>query len=1002
MDADKQQRSSTQRPNTPFVFSATSDASLTALLRSYSKFLRSSTDIDPVDLAWTLQARKSQLQVRASFAASTILDLASKIDSKLAASKLDADVPIGTKFDFKDPFPRILGVFTGQGAQWAAMGATLIRSSDLVQKIVQDLEASLECLPEADRPHWSLKAEMIAGADTSRVAEAALSQPLCTAVQVILVDILREAGITFSAVIGHSSGEIGAAYAAGFVSAKDAIRIAYYRGMFASLAGSHSNDEQGAMMAVGTSWDDAQELINLPEFKGKLAVAAHNSPASVTLSGDVSAIALAKKVFEEEKKFVRLLRVDIAYHSHHMLPCGDPYVEALRNCGIKVNPGGDRNCSWFSSVVPSEKPMAPIEELQHLYWKDNMIDAVLFTEAFQNVIASDPSLCLAIEVGPHPALKGPVVQIMTEILPKPLPYTGVLSRGEDDVQAVSEALGYIWTHLGASNVNFSSYRRAIHSSFEEPKLIPGLPSYQWNHGRLHWHESRISRKFRQRKQPFNEIIGVLCPNSTARDRRWTNILKLSEISWLEGHKLQGQTVFPAAGYCVMATEAARSWASDRQVKMFEIEDLEIPKAIAFDEDTNAGVETLVTLSSISISSEQLHADETSIVTAEFACYACPVCPALGKETDMDLMAKATIKIICGDPCPDALISYPLEDYNFNFVDTDVFYKNLLDLGYGYENSFRTMHTMKRRLNQATGLIKTYPYSESDLTRYLIHPTELDVAFQASMLAFSAPGDHRLWSLHVPTAIRSIRINPKICLSIPPFGIDVPICATLSESNEFRASIDIFSHRGGDQAMIQIEDVMIRPFAPATAGDDLMLYSSTKLGVAQPDCASLVKCIEPTTDEIELATICERIAYHYMRSWKAELSTEDWIKGQEHHTSLRDYVDHVLDGVTSGTAFPYMKKVWDSDTTEEIQDLIQQHRETIDVRLLAAVGENIPASVRGETTILEHMIADNLLDDFYKLGLGFDTYNNFLAEMIKQVTHRYPHANIIEVGKLDLH
>ena len=67
-------------------------------------------------------------------------------------------------------------------------------------------------------------------------------------------------------------------------------------------------------------------------FRGRLAVAAHNSQASITLSGDIDAVILAKKVFDEEKKFARLLKVDTAYHSHHMLPCGKPYVDALQAC----------------------------------------------------------------------------------------------------------------------------------------------------------------------------------------------------------------------------------------------------------------------------------------------------------------------------------------------------------------------------------------------------------------------------------------------------------------------------------------------------------------------------------------------------------------------------------------------------------------------------------------------------------------------------------------------
>jgi hybrid polyketide synthase/nonribosomal peptide synthetase ACE1 len=91
------------------------------------------------------------------------------------------------------------------------MGAHLIRSSEFVRRRLQDLEKSLATLPPADQPKWNLTEQILAGKETSRIAEAALSQPLCTAIQVVMVDLLRTAGINFTTVVGHSSGEIGAA-----------------------------------------------------------------------------------------------------------------------------------------------------------------------------------------------------------------------------------------------------------------------------------------------------------------------------------------------------------------------------------------------------------------------------------------------------------------------------------------------------------------------------------------------------------------------------------------------------------------------------------------------------------------------------------------------------------------------------------------------------------------------------------------------------------------------
>ncbi|RAL03665.1 uncharacterized protein BO80DRAFT_400692 [Aspergillus ibericus CBS 121593] len=971
-------------PLTPFVFSAVSDSSLADQLQAYSDYLKECPHIDPLDLAYTLHARRSRLPVKTAFSATTIEQLVSKIDDKLVDLKRTPGTTVGIRSNNKQATPHILGVFTGQGAQWAAMGAQLIRSSEYVRRRVQDLQESLATLPSTDRPPWDLQEQMLAGAETSRIAEAALSQPLCTAVQIVLVDILKAAGVTFNAVVGHSSGEIGAAYAAGFFSAHDAIRIAYYRGLYARLAGNSSTGQKGSMMAVGTSLEDAQDLIQLGAFKGRLAVAAHNSSASVTLSGDADAVILAKKVFDEEKKFARLLKVDTAYHSPHMLPCGDPYVHALQSCGIVVNQERSTTCSWFSSVTPNEQAMQPEDNLQAIYWRDNMTNSVLFCDAVRNAVASDPQLSLAIEVGPHPALKGPAVQNISDVRPSPLPYTGLLSRGKDDVEALSDGLGFIWTHTGGSGVDLQSFEKAVSGRTSQPKLVVGLPSYCWNHSRTHWYESRRSRKMLGRKQPFHEILGVLSPDSTPRDMRWTNVLKVSEIPWLDGHQLQNQTVFPAAGYVAMAFEATKILASNRPVRFLELENLNIPRAITFDDDGNTGVETLVTLTAIS--------SDNAATTADFSCYSSP---ASAVDQEMELTASGSVRVVFGTSDVATLCSTPLNEYNMATIDADTFYTTLGSLGYGYHGTFRGMSSLKRRLNSSSVMVETYAYTDADSSTYLVHPTMLDVAFQASMLAYSAPEDERLWSLHVPTSIRNIRVNPELCSSLPTSGSHVPVCASLDDSESFRASIDIFAH-DGKHAMIQVEDLTIKPFAPATEADDRHLFSHLQYDVASPDGASVVGGIRPSAKEIELATVCERVSYYYVRKWRSEISEEEWRNGQEHHLMLRDYVNHTFDMASNGR-HPCVQKEWSQDTKEEIEALVSRFSDNVDVRLIAAVGENIPAAVRGETTILEHMLPDNMLDDFYKKGLGFQRYNSFLAGMMKQMIHRYPHARILEIG-----
>ena len=103
------------------------------------------------------------------------------------------------------------------------MGRELYGASGPFRNAIDKMQQSLDLLPVEDQPDWTLVDQLNAPTETSRVGEAPISQPLCTALQVALVDVLNAANIKFSAVVGHSSGEIGAAYAAGYLNATDAV-----------------------------------------------------------------------------------------------------------------------------------------------------------------------------------------------------------------------------------------------------------------------------------------------------------------------------------------------------------------------------------------------------------------------------------------------------------------------------------------------------------------------------------------------------------------------------------------------------------------------------------------------------------------------------------------------------------------------------------------------------------------------------------------------------------
>lgn len=154
--------------------------------------------------------------------------------------------------------------------------------------------------------------ELVKIGNDSRVNEAEFSQPLCTALQIALVNVLYGWGIRPSSVVGHSSGEITAAYAAGAITAELAIIIAYYRGKITKEL-----TTKGAMAAVGLGRDQVT-----PYLEDGVVIACENSPRSVTLSGDATTLQKAVDSIKRDlpDAFCRELRVPVAYHSRKTFP----------------------------------------------------------------------------------------------------------------------------------------------------------------------------------------------------------------------------------------------------------------------------------------------------------------------------------------------------------------------------------------------------------------------------------------------------------------------------------------------------------------------------------------------------------------------------------------------------------------------------------------------------------------------------------------------------------
>lgn len=710
-------------PFAPLVFSTQSESALLRMLSGYAQHLKNNKALDAANLAYTLNSRRSQFDYRYAFGLDPNQSLLENFEAHIKLLQ-DKDAHVTSK-SVKPGYACILGVFTGQGAQYGGMLKELYARSSTVRERIDEFEAALTHLPQALRPSWSLKEELLKTGADSRLGEAALSQPLSTVVQIILIDILCSVGLRFGAVVGHSSGEIAAAYAAGFLRATDAVRIAYLRGHVTSAQQTDSGS--GRMLAVGTSYEDAESLCSLPDLEGRIRIAAINSTSSLTLSGDADAVEYAKDILDDEGKFARLLKVDKAYHSHHMLQFVDTYMDCLRQCEVTVQNPPPGSPIWISSVqVDSIREAHP--ELSSGYWVRNLTQPVLFHQAITKAALDLESVDMAIEIGPHPALKGPASQSLQEVLEDAVPYTGLLSRGKDSTKAIADGIAQIWMTLGqAAKLDLEHFEEFL-SQARSPRILKDLPTYPWTHERLFWHEARGSRLRRSRKTQANILLGHRSTEDPGQQFRWRNILTPREIPWLSDHRIQGQRIYPAAGYISVAIEAAAAMSEGNEMSLIELQDISLGSALNFDEE-DSRVEVLCTLTDIDHEQQQ----DTSVLTAKFQYFSV----AANDAGPMLLNAEGRLVVHYGPGSKDTLPPSPDVEPGLIDVDHDRFYESITPLGYGYTGPFRALSSLKRKLGAVHGLVSQPAEEESPL---MIHPAMLDCTIQAVLLAFSWPGE----------------------------------------------------------------------------------------------------------------------------------------------------------------------------------------------------------------------------------------------------------------------
>ncbi|KAK8766016.1 hypothetical protein V5799_007197, partial [Amblyomma americanum] len=333
---------------------------------------------------------------------------------------------------------------------------------------------------------------------------------------VALVDTLRAVGVQPDGIVGHSVGEIVCGYADGCFTAEESVLCAYWRGRCVDVG----NVPPGAMAAVGLTWEEAAQ-----RCRDGVAPACHNAEDSVTVSGPVQAVAELVEGLKSEGVFATMVdSMNVAFHSKYVQSIGP----ALRQALEKVVPQPKRRSKrWVSSSVPASRWHEPATQLCSAeYYVNNLVSPVLFREALQHM----PKDAIFVEIAPHCLFQ----PILRRALGSGATCLGLMKRDTDNRTFFLTALGKLHT-LGVQ-LELTALFPPV--PFPVPRGTPSIGHLvSWDHSQR-WTVPKWN-EFGSSGQWAEDVVTVDLEDNEG------------DI-YLAGHFVGGRTLFPVAGYMVMA------------------------------------------------------------------------------------------------------------------------------------------------------------------------------------------------------------------------------------------------------------------------------------------------------------------------------------------------------------------------------------------------------------------------------------------------------------------
>ncbi|EFQ96902.1 fatty acid synthase S-acetyltransferase [Nannizzia gypsea CBS 118893] len=916
------------------VLSANSQHSLHRQIERLNSYQQSRPGISN-DICFTLGTRREHLKHRAF----TVLKDEENIDVA------NFEMSLSTKAR------NMIFIFTGQGAQWPGMGKQLLLELDTFRSDIKAMDRALRMLKNP--PSWNIEEELLKTGNPTRADEPEFAQTLCTAVQIGLSNLLKRWGIISAGVIGHSSGEIAAAYSAGAITMESAIIISYYRGQAAKSISMDKSKVQGGMAAVGLGPEKVKRYLT-----DGVVVACENSPQSVTLSGDSDKLDMVLSDIQSANKdvFCRRLRVGIAYHSHHMQSLAEIYHELIKP-HITFS---DIMIPLHSSVTG--KTVVTPSQLDASYWVQNLLSPVLFLTAVETFFNGNIGNTAFLEIGPHSALSGPLRQIFDSYKPKQdAVYIPTLIRGEDQVSSLLTAAGRV----------YMKGNPVIFSVINGPgRVLTDLPTYPWQHNQRYWEESRISQRWRSRQHPHHEILGSRVYESSDLEPTWRNLLRVEHVPWIWDHRLNKEIVFPCAGYIAMVGEAIYQVSGSHG---YSIKNLFMKTALSLQD--SSVLELVTSLRPVQLT------DSTDSKWYEFTISSCN--------------HNVWQKHCTGRVRPGEAEWHQCTEHSGPFirhVESDLWYAALSSRGLDYGPRFKGLKdiTADPVIRQAAATIT----DDQDLhnSRYALHPAAIDQCLQLFSVAFTHGISRQMTKLSIPISIE------KIYISKGTSSMSVQAKGTKSSSSMASGAVSMISE---NKPVLWIQDAQF-----FTVDDEKETEPNSRLVSRcqwKPDidflpATELLLALPPDMRSRDLIGKISSLSVIECSSRIKHLSTETphLIKYQKQIVSQANRMSQGRDDlVPEGPQ-------WSADTSEARLAIIESLRRELEIASPTLVSlintsqnvlDNCAKIIEGKISALEVLMENDGLKDIYDNGSMSADWSKFLPLL----GHSNPGLRVLEIG-----